>query len=321
MTGPDPAGEASSFVHKIGRSVISSTEVLNPPPAGARGAARSNGAGGATQDNGTARAAARNGTRVARQNGARRAGRDDPDRERRLFLRHVRFGDPAARAELVERFLPLAHRLAHRYRGEAVSLEDLEQVACIGLVNAIDRFDPERGARFSSFAVPSILGELKRHFRDHGWAVRVPRPIKDHALEVNRAIDRLRGRLGRSPTPEELAQETALTVEDVVEAIEAGTAIRATSLEALEAGSEDEPFPRAVAGVCDGGLDLVADRDAVGRCVRGLPELQRQVLYLRFVEDLTQTEIGERIGVSQMQVSRLLRRSLAQARELMEAPA
>ena len=245
----------------------------------------------------------------------------DAARERRLFLRHVRFGDRAARAELIERFLPLAHRLAHRYRGEAVSLEDLEQVASLALVNAIDRFDPERGVRFSSFAVPCILGELKRHFRDHGWAVRVPRPIKDHALEVNRAIDRLRGRLGRSPTPDELALETKLTLEEVVEAIEAGTAIRATSLEALEGGSEDEPSARPAVGVCDGGLDLVADRDAVGRCVRGLPELQRQVLYLRFAEDLTQTEIGERIGVSQMQVSRLLRRTLDRARELMEAPA
>jgi RNA polymerase sigma-B factor len=255
-------------------------------------------------------------------NGAARGGAGrDAARERRLFQRYVRFGDRAARAELIERFLPLARRLAHRYRGDAVSLEDLEQVACIGLVNAIDRFDPERGVRFSTFAVPSILGELKRHFRDHGWAVRVPRPIKDHALQVNRGIDRLRGRLGRSPTAEELAVETGLTVEEVVEAIEAATAIRATSLEALEAGTEDEPFARSVGGVCDGGLDLVVDRDTVGRCVRGLPELQRQVLYLRFVEDLTQTEIGERVGVSQMQVSRLLRRSLKQARELMETPA
>ena len=259
--------------------------------------------------------------RAAQGNDARDGADGEAARERRLFLRHVRFGDPAARAELIERFLPLAHRLAHRYRGEAVSLEDLEQVASLALVNAIDRFDAERGVRFSTFAVPSILGELKRHFRDHGWAVRVPRPIKDHALQVNGAIDRLRGRLGRSPTPDELAAETGLTLEEVVEAIEAGTAIRATSLEALEAGSEDEPFSRSVAGVCDGGLDLVVERDAVGRCVRGLPELQRQVLYLRFVEDLTQTEIGERIGVSQMQVSRLLRRTLDQARELMEAPA
>jgi RNA polymerase sigma-B factor len=293
----------------MGRSVIS-TQVLTPPPAAV------------VEGNGVAVAAPQTGASRARHRNAARGGADaDAARERRLFLRYVRFGDRAARAELVERFLPLAHRLAHRYRGEAVSMEDLEQVACIGLVNAIDRFDPERGLRFSTFAVPSILGELKRHFRDHGWAVRVPRPIKDHALAVNRAIDGLRGRLGRSPTPDEVAAETELTLEEVVEAIEAGTAIRATSLEALEAGTDDEPLGRSVGGTCDGGLDLVLARDTVGRCVRGLPELNRQVLYLRFVEDLTQTEIGERVGVSQMQVSRLLRRSLKQAREMMETPA
>ena len=201
-----------------------------------------------------------------------------------------------------------------------MSIDDLEQVASIGLVNAIDRFDPERGIQFSSFAAPSILGELKRHFRDHGWAVRVPRPIKDNVLLVNRAIDRLRGRLGRSPTPAELAAETKLTVEEVVEAIEAGTAIRATSLDALTAGAGDESFPRSVAGGCDGGLDLVIDRDAVGRCVRALPERERQVLYLRFAEDLTQSQIAERIGISQMHVSRLLRRSLKNAQELIETP-
>jgi RNA polymerase sigma-B factor len=289
----------------------------NGAPAAAQDVVQGDGAGSAAQVNGTSRGARTNGAAdAARVVSASRHTHDAAARERRLFLRHARFGDRTARDELVERFLPLAHGLARRYRAEAVSLEDLEQVACIGLVNAIDRFDPERGVRFSSFAVPSIVGELKRHFRDHGWAVRVPRPIKDHALAVNRAIDRLRGRLGRSPTPDELAAETELTLEEVVEAIEAATAIRATSLEALETGTDDEPFGRAVVGECDGGLDLVVDRDTVGRCVRGLPELQRQVLYLRFVEDLTQTEIGERVGVSQMQVSRLLRRSLQRLRDL-----
>lgn len=193
-------------------------------------------------------------------------------------------------------------------------------MASIGLINAIDRFDPERGTQFSSFAVPSILGELKRHFRDHGWAVRVPRPIKDNVLEVNRTIEQLQGQIGRSPTPAELAAATGLSVEEVVEAIEAATATRAASLDALAPSDEDEPFPAWSAGDSDGGLDLVLDRDALRRCVRGLPERERQVLYLRFAEDLTQTQIAERIGVSQMQVSRLLRRSLRRAHELIEAP-
>src|SRR3954453_11649212 len=161
--------------------------------------------------------------------------------EDRLFERYHRSGDPLAREELIRRCLPLARSLAGRYARAGEPLEDLVQVANIGLIKAVDRFDPTRGIAFSSFAVPSILGELKRHFRDHGWAARVPRPLQERVLKVNNASERLASRLGRAPKPRELAAESGMRVEEVLEALEAGTAFGSMSLDAPLSREEEEP--------------------------------------------------------------------------------
>src|SRR3954466_5658120 len=161
--------------------------------------------------------------------------------EERLFERYHRTGDPTARDELIRRCLPLARSLAGRYARAGESLEDLVQVANVGLIKAVDRFDPTRGIAFSSFAVPSILGELKRHFRDHGWAARVPRPLQERVLKVNSASERLSSRLGRSPKPRGVAAETGMSLDEVLEAIEAGTAFDSMSLDApVSRGEEDD---------------------------------------------------------------------------------
>src|SRR4051812_16743739 len=158
----------------------------------------------------------------------------------RLFESYHERGDTAARDELIRRCLPLARKLAGRYARHGEPLDDLLQVASIGLIKAVDRFDPDRGTAFSSFAVPSILGELKRHFRDHGWAARVPRPLQERVLKVNAASDRFFAQHGRAPTPRELAAATGETVEDVLEAREAASAHDAVSLDAPVAGADDD---------------------------------------------------------------------------------
>jgi RNA polymerase sigma-B factor len=185
----------------------------------------------------------------------------------------------------------------------------------VGLVKAVERFDPERGTAFSSFAVPTVLGELKRYFRDVGWAVHVPRGMQERALEVNRAVTILSRDLGRSPTTSELAEFTGLTHEEVLEAMEAAVAYDSVSLEAPRTtieGEDDGVVERI--GAEDAGYELAEYSATIGPQLRSLPERDRLVLHLRFVEDLTQSEIAERIGVSQMHVSRLIRRALAQLR-------
>jgi RNA polymerase sigma-B factor len=232
--------------------------------------------------------------------------------EERLFERYHRTGDPLAREELIRRCLPLARSLAGRYARAGESIEDLVQVANIGLIKAVDRFDPTRGIAFSSFAVPSILGELKRHFRDHGWAARVPRPLQERVLKVNNAAERLASRLGRAPKPREVAAEAGMSVEDVLEALEAGTAFDSMSLDAPLSRGDEEPgatYADSV-GAIDDRLELVEYRSVVAATIRALPQREREVLVLRFAEDMTQSEIAVRVGISQMHVSRLIRRSI-----------
>jgi RNA polymerase sigma-B factor len=235
--------------------------------------------------------------------------------EEALFVRYQRRGDMAAREELVERFLPLARRLARRYERASEPLEDLVQVASVGLVKAIDRFETEHGAGFSSYAVPTILGELKRHFRDSGWALHVPRGMQERVLKVNEAVEQLAGELGRSPTPQEVAGELGLDAEDVLEAMEAGAAYDTVSLDAPLRSSDGErtSFSDSV-GTTDDRFDLVEHSATLGRALRAMPERERSILYLRFAEGLTQVEIAERIGISQMHVSRLIRRALERLR-------
>jgi RNA polymerase sigma-B factor len=237
-----------------------------------------------------------------------------------LFTSWQKHGDPRAREELVRRFLPLARKLARRYSGAREPFEDLLQVASLGLVKAIDRYDGARGTAFSSFAVPTILGELKRYFRDLGWAVHVPRGAQELAMKVEEAQHRLSSKTGRSPTVQQLAQYLELSIEEVLDALETSRAHHASSLDAPyddgegEAGTVVDRF-----GAEDRDLRLADDRLTIGAAAQELAPRERQVLMLRFVEDLTQTQIAEQVGVSQMQVSRILRRALARLSDLTEA--
>jgi RNA polymerase sigma-B factor len=257
-------------------------------------------------------------TGSARWAGRARLASDRPAAKRleqQLFRRYQRDGDLHARRELTERYLPLARSLARRYERPGESLDDLLQVASLGLVKAIDRFDPERGLSFSSYAVPTMLGELRRYFRDTGWALHVPREMQERVLKVNAAVERLSGELGRSPSPQQLADELNLPVEEILEAIEANTAYDTSSLDTpLRSGDEQSQTVAETLGETDARFELIEDRASIGPALKALPERERLILHLRFVDDLTQTEIAQRIGVSQMHVSRLIRRALEQIR-------
>jgi RNA polymerase sigma-B factor len=240
--------------------------------------------------------------------------------DRRLLERYHQEADPSAREALVERFLPLARQLARRYQRGGEPLDDLVQVASLGLLKAIDRFDPARETAFSSFAVPTILGELKRHFRDKGWSVRVPRDLQELAVKVDRVGEQISGELGRAPTPAEIAEAIGASTEAVLEAREAAAAYRAVSLDRPRDEEDDDATGIADSvGAEDPGYSLAEDAATVQRLMRVLTEREREVLRLRFEEDLTQSEIGERVGVSQMHVSRLIRQSVARLREVAEA--
>ena len=244
---------------------------------------------------------------------------DEIDRQvadRRLFARLRDERDPVDRDAVVERFMPLARQLAARYQRPEEPVDDVFQVACFGLVKAVDRFDADRGVAFSSYAVPTITGEIKRHFRDRAGAVRVPRDLPEQALRVERvAADRTR-ELGRRPTVEEVAATMAIAVEDVLEALDAAAAYRATSLDTpLAAGDEDAGGSLGdVVGTIDQGFVRAEQRAELGSLMRSLTRIERAVVRLRFEHDLTQSEIGGRLGISQMQVSRVLRRSITKLR-------
>ena len=236
--------------------------------------------------------------------------------DRVLLVRWQRDRDEAARDELVRRLLPLARRMARRYRRADDPLDDLVQVAVLGLVKAIDRFDPERETAFSSYAVPTMLGELKRHFRDHGWALHVPRGMQERVMAVDGAVREIARREGRSPSASEVGRSLGLSEEEVLEAMEASAAYEAISLESHRYGGDaDEGATYAErVGEEDGRFELVEYEATLAPVLRALPERDRVVLHLRFVEDLTQAEIADRIGVSQMHVSRIIRRSLERLR-------
>jgi RNA polymerase sigma-B factor len=235
--------------------------------------------------------------------------------EQLLFRRYQRDGDLDARRELIERYLPLARSLARRYERRGESLDDLVQVASLGLVKAIDRFDPERELSFSSYAVPTMLGELRRYFRDSGWALHVPRDMQERVLKVNATVERLSGELGRSPSPQQVAGELNLPVEEVLEAIAANAAYDTASLDTpLRSGDEERRTVAETFGETDERFDFIEGRASIGVALKTLPERERLILHLRFMEDLTQGEIAQRIGVSQMHVSRLIRRALEHVR-------
>jgi RNA polymerase sigma-B factor len=233
-----------------------------------------------------------------------------------LFARARNDGDTGAREQLIKRYLPLARRLARRYQRAEEPLEDLVQVASLGLLKAVDRFDTEREVVFSSYAVPTILGELKRHFRDRTWSVRVPRDLQELALRVDRTITALSVGTRRSPSVSEIAEAVGATEEQVLDAMEAAGAYRAGSLDAPR-GSQGEEGSESLADTLGGeesGFDRAEERATLEPLLTRVSERERVVLELRFVQDLTQAEIGERIGVSQMQVSRLIRQALTRLR-------
>jgi len=246
----------------------------------------------------------------------------DKHLDRLLFRRYQHDCDLHARRELIERYLPLARSLARRYERRSESFEDLAQVASLGLVKAIDRFEPERGLSFSTYAVPTILGELRRYFRDSRWALHVPREMQERVLKVNAAVERLSGELGVSPSPSQIADELKLPVEKVLEAIEANAAYDTVSLDVPLRSADDEGQTIAtILGETDERFELVEDSASIAPALRILPERERLILHLRFVEDLTQIEIAERLGVSQMHVSRLIRKALEQVRYVVAAAA
>jgi RNA polymerase sigma-B factor len=238
-----------------------------------------------------------------------------------MFVEYQRTGDRDLRNRIIEANLGLAESVAHRYSGRGENHEDLSQVAMLGLLRAVERFDPERGLAFSSFAIPTIEGEIKRHFRDKRWSVRMPRRLQEMSLEVNRSVAELSQRLGRSPSISEIADDLGRSEEQVLEALEAGRASSATSLDAgspRRQGGEADATPMDRLGETDVGHDHVEHAMLVETLLRTLPDRERAMVVLRFYDGMTQSQIADRFGVSQMQVSRMLSRSLEQLHAVME---
>lgn len=225
----------------------------------------------------------------------------------------------SARDELVHLHLPLVDHAARRFRNRGEPLEDLVQVGTIGLIKAIDRFEPGRGVEFSTYATPTVIGEIKRHFRDKGWAIRVPRRLQELRIQIAGTTAELTQRLGRSPTPRELADAIGCSLEDVMEGIESSHAYATLSLDASDDSDDGPPSMLATMGVSDVNIEHVEIRESIRPLLQGLGEREKRILLLRFFKNMTQTQIAEEIGVSQMHVSRLLTRTLDQLRESLES--
>ncbi len=245
----------------------------------------------------------------------------DRERTRALFqeLQGAPEGDPArqqARDALVEQHLPLVEHLARRFRNRGEPYDDLVQVATIGLIKSVDRFDLDRGVEFSTYATPTIVGEIKRHFRDKGWAVRVPRRLQELRLSLASATSELSQRIGHAPTVADLAGYLKISEEEVLEGLESANAYSTLSLDAGDSGSGDEPMPVSeTLGSEDESLEGVEYRESLKPMLEQLPPREKTILMLRFFKNMTQSEIAAEIGISQMHVSRLLARTLAQLRE------
>jgi len=235
------------------------------------------------------------------------------DEDRELLRRYHETGDASAREALVERHLPLVRSLARRYAGRGEPVEDIEQVGAIGLIKAIDRFELEREVSLATYATPNVVGEIKRHFRDKGWAIRVPRALQELNAKMSATIDNLTARHGRSPTIAEIAESLDATPEEVLEAMDVGSAYTTLSLSAPL--GEDSADPLEAIGGEDEGFERTDDREALAPALARLPQRERDILRMRFEEGLPQTQIAERVGLSQMHVSRLIRRALASMRE------
>jgi RNA polymerase sigma-B factor len=220
-----------------------------------------------------------------------------------------------ARGELVELHLPLVEHCARRFLNRGEPFEDLVQVGTIGLIKAVDRFDSERGVEFSTYATPTILGEIKRHFRDKGWAIRVPRRLQELRMSISSATSELSQSLGRSPTPAEVAERLGVEVEEVMEGLESANAYATLSLDAGDSGDDGLGSMLETMGSVDEALDHVEIGVSIRPLIEALPAREKQILLLRFFKQMTQSQIAEEVGISQMHVSRLLTRTLAELRE------
>lgn len=238
--------------------------------------------------------------------------------ERELLLRVRNDKDPLAREELITRYLPLVKSLARRFASRGQSVEDLIQVGSIGLIKAIDRFDLERGVELSTYATPTILGEIKRYFRDKGWAVKVPRALQDLNVRLNRIMEQLTVELKRSPTIAELAQATGVSEEEVVEALESGRAYSSVSIYSGGANDDEESLELLdCLGAEEEAYEVFEQRRVLAPAMERLDPRERLILHLRFFEGMTQTQVAARIGISQMHVSRLIRKSIDNLRQYM----
>ena len=224
-----------------------------------------------------------------------------------------------ARDDLVHLHLPLVEHCARRFRNRGEPFEDLVQVGTIGLIKAVDRFETDRGVEFSTYATPTVIGEIKRHFRDKGWAIRVPRRLQELRMQIGGATAELTQKLGRSPTPRELAELIGCSVEEIMEGIESSHAYATLSLDASDDGGDGPPSMLASLGIDDVNIEHVEIRESIKPLLEGLGEREKRILLLRFFRNMTQSQIAEEIGVSQMHVSRLLSRTLTQLRASLEA--
>jgi RNA polymerase sigma-B factor len=236
-----------------------------------------------------------------------------------LLRRYHKHGDVDARQQLIERHVEFVRRLAQRYARRGEQLDDLTQVGCVGLIKAIDRFDGSFGASLTTYAAPNILGEIKRHFRDRGWSVRVPREIQELNVKLTKIVDELTTKLGRSPSVVELARAASATHEQVLEALESSAAYAALSLSEGPDADDDTSGPMDALGGDDERYEQSEQRLTLASGIQRLPSRDRAILHLRFFEGLTQSEIAERVGISQMHVSRLIRNSLDRMRRELEA--
>jgi RNA polymerase sigma-B factor len=232
-----------------------------------------------------------------------------------LLRRYHEDGDLQAREKLIERYMSLVRSLARRYSYRGEQLEDLVQIGAIGLIKAIDRFDLERGVELTTYATPNIIGEIKRHFRDKGWAVRVPRGLQELNVQLSRLVEQLTVQLGRSPTIPELAKAAGVEEEEALEALESGRAYTSLSLSVGGGGGDDDLDPLESLGTEEHQYEVSEDRAVLAPGFKTLDERERKILQLRFFDGLTQSQIAQQVGISQMHVSRLIRRSLEKIRE------
>jgi len=237
------------------------------------------------------------------------------ENDKALLRRYHEEGDLAARQQLIEQYLSLVRSLARRYSYRGEQLEDLVQIGCIGLIKAIDRFDLERGVELTTYATPNIIGEIKRHFRDKGWAVRVPRGLQELNVQLSKLVEELTVQLGRSPTIAELAKAAGVEEEEVLEALESGRAYSSLSLSVGGGGDDDELDPLESLGTEEHQYEVSEDRAVLAPGFRVLDDRERRILHLRFFDGLTQSQIAQQVGISQMHVSRLIRRALEKIRQ------